>query len=442
MGNRGFDTPGRNSRTAPRAGAPTSIAGSTTRRLTAALVLAGLLTAPATATARAAAPAAPVTPAASQAAADRLGRGTLVDFVELRTVTAGQARQELRDDRWDPGTVRDDVTMYRLVYRTVDATGRPTTATGLFALPANADRRLRVVSFTHGTELYRRDAPSTAEDTWGIAPALTFASAGFAATMPDYLGQGEGPGPHPWMDIPSETTASLDLLRAARSFADSRGRSLEREVYISGFSQGASAALGLARALRSGADAFFRVGAIAPISGAYDFRRAELPALLRGDLDEKASVIYASLLLVSYNRLHHVYDRPADVFQPLYANTIEGLLDGSHTPTEVLRGTPENIDGLLTGAGRALVERPTGAFAAALRETDSVCTNWRPGVPVRLYMAVDDQEAAPANTAYCRAALRAAGTDVRVTRFGPEVTHSDSNRLGTAAVVRWFHELG
>ncbi|MFF7245021.1 alpha/beta hydrolase family protein [Embleya sp. NPDC008237] len=437
MDTRGFDTRGRNTRTAPLRGAPTIIAGALARRFTVALALAGVLTVPVAATARADASTPP--PAAASEGRDR---GALVDAVPLRTVTAGQARDELGRDGWDFGTVRDDVRLYRLVYRTIDATGRPTTATGLLALPVNDERRLRAVSFTHGTELYRADAPSTADDTWGIAPALTLASAGFAATMPDYLGQGEGPGAHPWMDIPSETTASLDLLRAARRFAAGQGRSLAREVYVSGFSQGASAALGLARALRSGADPWFRVGAIAPISGAYDFRRAELPALLRGDLDDKASVIYASLLLVSYNRLHHVYDRPADVFRSPYADTIEGLLDGSHRPGEILEGTPANIDGLLTGPGRDLLERPTGAFAAALRETDSVCTDWRPRVPVRLYVAVDDREAAPANTAHCRAALRASGTDVRVTRFGPDVTHSDSNRLGTAAVVRWFRELG
>src|SRR5205809_378975 len=86
--------------------------------------------------------------------------------------------------------------------------------------PRPRPRQLRTVSVAHGTEAYRGDAPSVsqppvADDGWAQAPALTYASAGFAAVAPDYLGLGVGPGPHPWMDVPSETTASLDMLRAA-----------------------------------------------------------------------------------------------------------------------------------------------------------------------------------------------------------------------------------
>ncbi|MGW9208881.1 alpha/beta hydrolase family protein [Embleya sp. NPDC055664] len=410
---------------------------STGRRIVVGLALAGLFVVPLAGGARADTLAAPDT----VVAADARGRGTLVDVVDLRTVSAAEAARALADDGWDAGAIHDDVVLRRLVYRTVDAHGRPTTATGLLALPVHGERRLRVVSYTHGTELYRGDAPSTSDETWGIAPALTYASAGFPVTMPDYLGQGEGPGPHPWMDIPSETTASLDLLRAAREFIGRHGHTTAREVYVSGFSQGASAALGLARALQSGADPWFRIGAIAPISGAYDFGGVQLPALLGRELADKPSVLYSALLLVAYNRLHHIYDTPADVFRKRYADTIEGLLDGSHRDEEILKATPDSLDELLTEEGRALLTRPTGALAAALRETDAVCTDWRPRVPVRLYVAAGDDEAAPANTAHCRAAMRAKGVDVRVTRFGADVDHAGSNRLGTAAALRWFREL-
>ncbi|MFF4352742.1 hypothetical protein [Streptomyces sp. NPDC001530] len=41
------------------------------------------------------------------------------------------------------------------------------------------------------------------------------------------------------------------------------------EVLVTGFSQGASAALGLAREFQDGADPRFRLQAVAPVSGAY-----------------------------------------------------------------------------------------------------------------------------------------------------------------------------
>src|SRR5439155_23396868 len=111
----------------------------------------------------------------------------------------------------------------------------------------------------------------------------------------------------------SETTASLDMLRAARAFAPYTGHMLERPVQVTGFSQGASAALALGRALQAGEDRWFALGALAPISGAYDFAGTELPALLAGRLDPKSSVLYAAYTLVAFNRLHHLYNSPGEV---------------------------------------------------------------------------------------------------------------------------------
>ncbi|MFF7982547.1 alpha/beta hydrolase family protein [Streptomyces sp. NPDC007901] len=387
-------------------------------------------------------------PAAAAREAADVSRGTLMSVEHLRTLTARQVAAELAGDEGgarDTGAVRHGLDTFRIVYRTVDPYGRPTTASGLLALPRGGDRRLRTVSFTHGTELFKGDVASVSADAWGQAPALTYASAGFAAVLPDYLGLGLGPGPHPWMDVPSETTAALDMLRASRTAAAQRGRELRRGVLATGFSQGASAALGLARSLQAGDDDWFRLRAVAPVSGAYAFRDAELPALLAGRTEPKASVIYTALALVSFNRLHHLYDTPAEVFRAPYDRTIDGLLDGTHTGQEVVAGTPDSLDGLLTAHGRAMLAHPTGRLAAALRITDGVCSDWTPEAPVRLYYADGDEQAVNANTTHCRAALRAHGVDAPLVDLGtPDYggsRHLGSQQAGTAAVVRWFRSL-
>ncbi|MFE2060820.1 alpha/beta hydrolase family protein [Streptomyces sp. NPDC059467] len=378
-----------------------------------------------------------------------VSRGTLVSVEHLRTLTAREVAAELAGDEagaWDTGAVRYGLDTFRIVYRTVDPHGRPTTASGLLALPRSGERRLRTVSFTHGTELFKGDVASVSADVWDQAPALTYASAGFAVALPDYLGLGLGPGPHPWMDVPSETTAALDMLRASRTAVSARGRELRREVLVTGFSQGASAALGLARSLQEGADGWFRLRAVAPVSGAYAFRDAELPALLAGRTEPKASVIYTALALVAFNRLHHLYDARSQVFRAPYDGTIEGLLDGTHTGQEVVAGTPDSLDGLLTARGRAMLAHPTGRLAAILRVTDGVCTGWAPKAPVRLYFADRDEQAVNANTAHCHATLRARGVDAPVVDIGtPDYggsRHLGSQQAGTAAVVRWFSALG
>jgi hypothetical protein len=388
-----------------------------------------------------------MTGAAAPARADT-DTGTLISSVPLATYAQkSDVDALLTGEKFAAGTDRFGVRTYRLVYRTVDATGRPTTASGLLALPINRDRRLRTVSFAHGTEIYKPDAPSTSSDVFLTGPAITFASAGFAAVAPDYLGLGVGPGPHPWMDVTSETTASLDMLRAARTFTASIGRELRRDVLVSGFSQGASAALGLARALQGGADPWFRATAVAPISGAYDFRDAEIPALFTpGAINARFGVAYATYLLVAFDRLHDIYRSPADVFQNAYVG-VGDLFDGTHEGRYVLGHLPPTIGELLSDRGRHFMLHPTGRFAAALDELDSVCRNWTPAMPVRLLMSPGDEEAVNANTAHCRASFAAAGARTPVVDLGVDteyngMVHEGSEVLGVAAATRWFTHLG
>ncbi|WIM94551.1 lipase [Actinoplanes oblitus] len=344
-----------------------------------------------------------------------------------------------------PTTSRYGVSLHQLVYRTVDGHGRPTTASGLLALPRDGGRHLRTVSFGHGTSVYRGDAPSVApDDTFLTGPAITFASAGFAAVAPDYLGLGAGTGPHPWMDVPTETSASLDLLRAARTFVAERGRALDREVYAAGFSQGASAALGLSRALRDGADPWFRPAAVAPISGAYAMRRVEIPAAFTPEVTPRLGAAYMAYLLTAYDRSHDIYRDPSDVFAPGYTGMGE-LFDASHPGPEVLAALPDSIDGLLTARGRKLLLHPNARFAAALREADSVC-EWTPAVPVRLYFSPGDEQAVNANTTACRSSFAARGVrvpavDVGVDRSYSGLVHEGSELLAVPRIAAWFSQL-
>ena len=55
------------------------------------------------------------------------------------------------------------------------------------------------------------------EESSDRAAAFPLAAAGYATTAPDYIGLGAGEGVHPYDDIPSEVSASVDALRASRN---------------------------------------------------------------------------------------------------------------------------------------------------------------------------------------------------------------------------------
>jgi hypothetical protein len=364
-------------------------------------------------------------------------RGTLVSVVKLRHLTRRQVAAELTAASYDPAAVKYGVTLYRLVYRTIDERGRATTASGLVVLPQRPARHtLTTVSYGHGTQLFRGNAPSVTKDAWETAPPITYASAGFAAVAPDYLGLGLGPGFHPWLHAPSEVTASVDMLRAARAFTAKSGRVLGPDVVVTGFSQGASVTMATARALQEGQVPGFRLSAMAPVSGAYDFGDSEIPAMLDGRISPSWSVPYLSLFFVSWNRQHGLYDSPREIFKAPYHRIVPGLFDGNHTGEEVVSALPRSLDRLLTDRAGQMLRHPDKRLAAALQVADATC-DWAPQVPIRLYATTADEQAHYTNTLACQSALADHGVRAPIIDVG-DTDHGDSNVRATAKIVRWL----
>ncbi|WP_018382048.1 alpha/beta hydrolase [Wenjunlia vitaminophila] len=373
-------------------------------------------------------------------------RGSLVSAEALYTLeTPKDVTSQLRGLGFPSDSTRYGVDAYRLVYNTVDAHGSPTTASGLLVLPHDVKGTLVPVSYTHGSELFDKDAPSTDPLGFNAGAPITYASAGFASVAPDYLGMGTGPGTHPWLDVPSGTTASLDMLRAAREFMPRTGSTMGRDVLATGFSQGAETALGLGRALRKGEDPRFRLAALAPVSGAYALRDAQIPAMFSGEVSAKASVVNAAYAYAAFDRTYDVYDEPADVFQQPYADSVEALTEGRHNWQDLAEATPGTLAELLTARGRDLLEHPRGNMAKALWAADNSCEEWSPQVPRRMYFSAGDEQVVNANTRQCLADFASQGVRFPTVDVGLEEWHGSrhfgSNVAATRQIVTWFLSL-
>ncbi|MGV9850296.1 alpha/beta hydrolase [Streptomyces sp. NPDC003442] len=379
-----------------------------------------------------------VAPVATAAERDTAHRGALVSVTPVADHDAGQVREFLagRDIAIDP--VRYGVRAYRLTYRTVDPYGKPTTATGLLTLPQGGAQRLDLVSDTHGTMVKRTYAPSASEDL-GRVPSYLNASAGRAVAAPDYLGLGEGPGPHPYMDTRSAVTASVDMLRAARTATNRLGRPLTGDVYATGFSQGGQVAMALGRALERGADQHFRLKGLAPVSGPYDLEGQEVPALFDGRVNDTSGVLYISYWLVAQNRLHHFYKDLGEVFRAPYASRVESLFDGRHDEEEVVKGLASSVKQLLTPAFYDRLRHPAGPLLDAMRSADHTC-DWTPDAPVRLYAGAADTDVPIGNARSCALQLAAHQAHVPVVNQG-DVDHFGSFATSAPQVARWFDAL-
>jgi hypothetical protein len=380
---------------------------------------------------------------ASVGHADRAARGTLVGSVLLGHFEPDEIKLRLHDQEADASAVRLPIDLYRLEYRTIDAQQNPTIASGLVAIPDDHARASIAISFTHGTELSRKGAPSRAleiGDDFLIVPALAYASAGFVVSEPDYLGMGTGLGLHPYMDVPSETTATLDMLRAARQFSEQHNRRLGHRVLVTGFSQGAFPALGLARELGRGGDAWFRVGAVAPISAPYHWSQWVHDTVTGANaVDSKVATVYLAYLSVAWNRLHRLYATPSEWYQPLYANGVDAIMDGSHEPLEILQFLPGSPSDLFTSDAIAAFTSPRGRLADAFDVVNHTC-DFSAAAPVRLFAASGDPDVAIDFSRQCRTQLAARGSRAELVDVG-DIDHIGSNIAATAQVLAWFSAL-
>lgn len=365
-------------------------------------------------------------------------RGALLGLTPVADLSQAEVAAFLKGADIDPATVRHGVRGYRLTYRTLTPRGEPTTATGLLVLPKDGEHRLDLVADTHGTMVNRDYAPSVAKDFGKYAPYL-HAAAGRAVAAPDYLGLGKGPGLHPYMDTASSVSASLDMLRASRTAARSLGRPLTGDVYGTGFSQGGQVAMALGRELARGADRHFRLRALAPVAGPYDLRGAEIPALLDGRVNDISGVFYMSYFLTAQNRLHPVYDNPAEAFRQPYAGYVEELFDTRHTEEDIVTKLPGSVKELLTDGFYERLRHPDGGLLAALEAQDGTC-DWKPDVPVRLHSAAGDTDVPIANSLSCAADLARNGVTAPVVDHG-KADHNGSFKLAGPQIVRWFDTL-
>lgn len=381
------------------------------------------------ATVAAAAPAGAATGAGNSA-----GRGTIVSSTPVLGLDPAQVKEFLEPVGVYVPQARLGVDGYRVVYRTVDVRGRATTASTLVVLPRTGERRLRPAVWLHGTHSDRRDAPSVSE-CCDRAAGVLFASLGYATTAPDYLGLGEGPGPHPYFHKETMVGASVDALRAARNLAAGKGRTLGGDVSVAGFSQGANVSMLLGRALERGVDRNFGLGALAPISGAYHLFDVELPATRDGRVRPEAAAYYLAYLTVAWNRIYHLYDDESEVFKGPYAGRVAGLFDGTKSFDETVGALPASPDELFRPEWTQRLLHPTGRLAHAVRVNDDACRQWTPRAPVRMFGAHADTEAVYANSERCLADL--GGADVTLTDVGA-VDHMESLVLSVPRVATWF----
>lgn len=362
-------------------------------------------------------------------------RGKLLSATSVAVLTAPQI-QLLFNIAGYPITADKDVQYYKLIYETVDAQGLRTTGSGAVAVPVGATHPLPLVSYQHGTILEREDVPSrlNTEGFLGVA----FATSGYVAALPDYVGLGDSPGRHPYHHAPSEATAVIDLLRAARSFCASNQIALNPQLFLTGYSQGGHATLAALREIETRHATEFPVTACASGAGAYDLSTTTANDFLSGR--PQPNPYYFVYLLAAYQDIYGIGRSLADFLAEPYASRVAPLLDGTHGSGDVNAVLPADPTLALKPEVRAaFLSDSNHPLRLALRRNDLL--DWAPKAPLRLYHCAGDRDVAFANSVVARDAFAVRGVTVPLLDPLPTADHGGCVEPALLGIKQWFDSL-
>jgi len=234
------------------------------------------------------------------------------------------------------------VDFYHIEYNTVGGKGETTTASGALLVPTGAAPACSgprpIVLYAHGTQTDKTanlaDITNT-NNTEGALIAAVFAAHGYIVVAPNYAGYDTSSLPyHPFLNGDQQSKDMIDALQAARTALpnlSSAATSDGGKLFITGYSQGGYVAMATHKAMQALA---MPVTASAPMSGPYALE-AFGDAIFFGKVDI-GSTVFAALVTTSYQQSYgNLYTTPAQVFEPAYAGSVEGLLP-SATPLSTI----------------------------------------------------------------------------------------------------------
>ncbi|MEI6434061.1 MAG: lipase family protein [Bacteroidota bacterium] len=331
---------------------------------------------------------------------DSIVRGKLLTYEKVETITAENVKL-LNPNHETDQYARNDIEVYRIYYGSLYNGKQKVALSGLIAFP-KTDRPLVFCQYHHGTLLPfpfeggmgATDAPSLfrfekkyhdgAFDqvrALGILPA----SYGYFVSMPDYAGYSISRNlEHPY-NVGSELAeSSIDMIIAAKSFAQKLGIKISKEVYLTGWSEGAGAAYHVLKLIEQDYNKQIVPGCISILAGAYTMTDLTTYIAMQKKCDE--AEIY-NWTVYSYISFSTVDISAASIWKYPVGNQIEAIVTPSKKPKEIFH--PEFLKALNFNFPDDSISQKF-LPVRKLFSNDNICCNWIPKTPVYLHTGDKD----------------------------------------------------
>jgi len=305
--------------------------------------------------------------------------------------------------------ITSGIELYRVSYFTADENNKEILVSGLLALPRN--KKIKgMVSYHHGTNSERNNAPSRPSPDEGLAIAAIFAGGGYLCLIPDYIGFGVSNEVHTYLHAETTVNAAVGLIKLGSGICSSLTGKETNDLFLVGVSQGGHTTAAVHRYLEQNPVKGLNLVASSSIAGAYNLREISIPYAI-----EKNSVFYLGYLANSYC---HIYNRPVSslVVAP-YDTAISKLFDGNHSYEQIKGRLPKTAAGLFTTETlTTIVKGQKDWFTDKLEENRT--DNWKPVAPFRIYYGSKDNDVSPNDALEAYSKMKQLGGNVQLVGVG------------------------
>ncbi|SKC87179.1 alpha/beta hydrolase family protein [Ohtaekwangia koreensis] len=331
--------------------------------------------------------------------------------------------------------VKYSVKTYTLVYET-EYNGKSIKASGSIYVPQGLTQKAPLISLQHGTTFLKSEAPSVSSSPTGME---YFASAGYIAIMPDFIGYGESAAIfHPYYDQALAAGTVIDMIKSSREFLEKENIAFNDQLFLAGYSEGGFVTLAAAKEIENNAAHNMKVTAVAAGAGGYDLTH------MLNSITTSTSYTYPGYLafvLMAYNNTYQ-WNKPLEYFfQDKYARALATYMNGNYGGSFINSKLTTHVPSLLNAEFYTRLKSPSGELDLKRALTENSIRGWNTKIPTRLYHGTKDEIIPYQNSEATLESFRAAGsTSVSLTAI-PSGTHGSSFFPMLKEFVPWFETM-
>ena len=283
-----------------------------------------------------------------------------------------------------------DVSMYKIVYNTIDPDGNEVIASGVIGYPKNLNQAFPIISWQHGTEVRRESVSSN--NGFNIL-SLWLSTRGYIFLEPDYLGLGESELLHPYCLKDPSAWTTIDLIRSAQTFFENEQGyfyypiTSNNDVILFGYSEGGYVSMAAHEMLESQNLNEFNLLASFPMAGPYDLSGVMVDLML--NFEPYGEPYYLPYVLVPYINYYQL-GTLSEYFLPEYAEMFEYLFNGEYSGSYINSIMPDiPIQVLLPSVIEDFSNNQYHPLRLKLFENN--LWDWSPNADIHLFHGLGDE---------------------------------------------------